>query len=460
MTLQLSPDGGLPAARPLLLSDVVTPLGDAVAAEAELSVMNWIPSRLAYANRFDEAQNGKIMFSGRGPGRRSAPTSPKLTAAEAQEIAKAEGAGDVEVFEGITRAALAIKIERRKEEQRLQDIIARADKGVGTQFLIGATGFAVDFADPVNLATMAIPGVGEAKAAYFLTRATAKLGPAASKLLVRAGVGAADGAASAAILEPVNYALHRQVGDDYTLTDSLRNVGLGAAGGAALHVLGGTGLDLYRGMRARQGGTAEEFGDAIDITLHQIGQGQPVDVPARRVEGLEGSASVAIQESATGAALEPTVPRPRLADEMSRTIDARLEHLASLSDEELIRFNVGRGGGKRLESDIGSHVHETFRDWVRTHKAGWSSDVKEIANGRLLKPDAKTARDFILELKPYTTSGIRLGRKQAAKYAKGFQTRSRVVYYKYSEDQMLQLKLLKDRIRQLKAKPSLDLPGG
>jgi hypothetical protein len=231
-------------------SQLYTPLADALKAQAQLSMMDWPIARAAHAMRVDEAQRGKGLPGGRGPQRRLAPTSRALTLAEAQQLLKEAGVeGRVKVFEGQREAALKLEIEREQTKQKYERIIAHANQDWGTQFLIGAAGFTVDFADPVNLGTMLIPGVGTGKVVYGLTKAAAKLAPAASKLIVRAGAGAYQGAVSTALAEPLNYAVHQSLGDDYGLADSVENVATNAVGGGVLHALGGVGLDLYRGLR-------------------------------------------------------------------------------------------------------------------------------------------------------------------------------------------------------------------
>jgi hypothetical protein len=136
----------------------------------------------------------------------------------------------------------------------------------------------VDFADPVNLGTMLIPGVGAGKVAYGLTKATAKLAPVASRLIVRAGTGAYEGAVSTALAEPLNYALRQSLGEDFGLADSAKNILTNAVGGGVLHALGGLGLDLYRGMRLRPDVGPEATIRVVSGGAEQLGSLEPINI--------------------------------------------------------------------------------------------------------------------------------------------------------------------------------------
>jgi len=279
MTFQTSlsqvPDEQLARASP----QFIVPLGDALAAQTQLSVMDWLIARMGHASRLADAQLGKGVASGRGPMRRVAPPSRALTLAEAQQQVREAGVeGRVKVFEGQREEALELEIEREQTKQKYEQIVAHADPGAGTQFLIGATGVAVDFADPVNVGTMLIPGVGAGRVVYGLTKATAKLAPVVSKIIVRAGTGAYEGAVSTALAEPLNYAVHQSLGDDYGWDDSLKNIGTNAIAGGVLHALGGLGLDLYRGMRMRPEAGAEGTIRVVGGGAEQIGSLEPIDI--------------------------------------------------------------------------------------------------------------------------------------------------------------------------------------
>lgn len=151
----------------------------------------------------------------------------------------------------------------KKAEVKRRDILARADPG----FLPGAARFGASFAaqalDPLNIAASFIPIVGEARYARMLQLAGTSLGRAG----VRVGVGAAEGAVGAALVEPLVFAGAKARGQDYDLWDSLMNVGIGTVLGGGLHVaLGGVGDAL----RAR-GGAAKDV-PAGEQLVRDIGQ--------------------------------------------------------------------------------------------------------------------------------------------------------------------------------------------
>jgi len=285
MTLQLAPAPTSIAPRTLRSSDVVTPLNEALGAQIKLHFMKWSTSLFGEGMSIDEAQNGTLVPVARGVARRLAPTSPILTLAESQQQIDAAGLhGVVQPSEGERRDALNIKIKTELEKKRLGGIIARADQGFGTQALLGVTGFAVDFADPVNLATIAVPGIAELKAGYWALKGAALVGSSVPKFAARAGLGAIEGALGAAVVEPINYAAHRSVGDDYDLVDSLMNIGLGATAGSTLRALGGTGVDLFRGLRLRWDVGVDDFRRVFNDGLERIGQNRLLREPELAID--------------------------------------------------------------------------------------------------------------------------------------------------------------------------------
>jgi hypothetical protein len=80
--------------------------------------------------------------------------------------------------------------------------------------------------DPLEVATMFIPVVGQAGRAGAIARF--------GRVGGRVGVGAVEGAVGQAIVEPFMYALSRSAQLDYTMSDSLMNIGLGAVLGGGI----------------------------------------------------------------------------------------------------------------------------------------------------------------------------------------------------------------------------------
>lgn len=156
-----------------------------------------------------------------------------VPAAEARERIAREKLELMVGDEGIREAALEDLIERKYQERRRQDVIARGPEG----FLPGAaqfgTGLAVSLIDPLNVASAFIPVVGEARVAQMLARAGTSTLARAS---VRGAVGATEGFVGAAVLEPLVYGLAQDLQKDYTMADSLLNLAFGTVLGGGLHV--------------------------------------------------------------------------------------------------------------------------------------------------------------------------------------------------------------------------------
>lgn len=132
-----------------------------------------------------------------------------------------------------------IAAERRAEMMR-EAIVQRSPGGVmqgagmfGAALLNMAT-------DPLELASNFIPVVGQSRMAMFVAR----FGPVRGRVLA----GAVEGTVGQAITEPLYYGLSRQAQLDYTMADSLFNVGLGAAFGGSVGGVAGLLTRRARGV--------------------------------------------------------------------------------------------------------------------------------------------------------------------------------------------------------------------
>jgi GNAT superfamily N-acetyltransferase len=138
---------------------------------------------------------------------------------------------------GMRSDTLQILIDANVAKMRRQTIIQQAD-GWAPQLggmLVGS------LIDPVNVASAFIPVVGEARYAQLLARAGGTLG----RTGIRLGVGAAEGAVGAAVVEPLIYAGQQQWRNDYDAYDSLLNIAGGAGFGALLHGSAGLAKDVF-----------------------------------------------------------------------------------------------------------------------------------------------------------------------------------------------------------------------
>lgn len=151
--------------------------------------------------------------------------------------------GDIRISEaGITEAALNTLMHRKDIERRRQEVFSQAEGGFAQGAARLGVALGTSVIDPVNIAMAFIPVIGEARYTSML----AKAGSALGRTGVRAGVGAAEGVAGAALLEPIIAGSRRYEQADYDMADSLLNVAFGGLLGAGLHSVGGAVSDGVR----------------------------------------------------------------------------------------------------------------------------------------------------------------------------------------------------------------------
>lgn len=184
---------------------------------------------------------------------------------------------------GITQGALAILIDRKTEELKRKDSIQRSAGGFWTGAAMLGTGLGISFLDPVNVASAFIPFVGPARYGALLKQQVTKLGRAGT----RARLGAIEGAAGAALVEPIILTAAEMEQADYDMSDSLLNIAFGSVLGAGLH----TGVGAFKDRRARNksgviGSSSEAINNApMEIrkelgrsAVSQLATGRQVDV--------------------------------------------------------------------------------------------------------------------------------------------------------------------------------------
>lgn len=141
---------------------------------------------------------------------------------------------------------LSIIANRKTEELQRQAIISRAPRTAGATLGRFGLTLATSLLDPLTVASAFVPVVGEARYARLLASAGDS---ALARAGVRAGVGAVEGGVGAAAVEPIIYAAKREELADYTLADSLLNIGLGTVFGGGLHAAGGAVADRLAAPR-------------------------------------------------------------------------------------------------------------------------------------------------------------------------------------------------------------------
>lgn len=148
----------------------------------------------------------------------------------------------------VKRPALDIMLARARARREREATLARGPGGILPGALSLGTSLLVSAVDPINVAAMFIPVVGDARFAKLMANAGEGV---LARAGVRARVGAASGAVGMAALEPIQYAARNQEGQDYTFADALRSVMYGALLGGALHTGGGAVADLIRARRGQ-----------------------------------------------------------------------------------------------------------------------------------------------------------------------------------------------------------------
>lgn len=170
---------------------------------------------------------------------------PRVPWFEASEIAKRAGVKLTIPDDGLSPGALAILIERRRDQAARDLLFARREGPLAAVGMFSA-GIAGALMDPVNAAAGYVPFLGGTRYAAALERAVSPL----SRAGVRLGVGGAEGAIGAAFVEAPTLSLRRDLQDDYGLYDSLANITFGTFASAGLRSVGGLARDRWKGLAA------------------------------------------------------------------------------------------------------------------------------------------------------------------------------------------------------------------
>lgn len=227
-----------PEAEPIREADLPAPLGQVLGAQARQA---WDDLPLLSSTR--KAVELNLART------RYAWASPKVKADQVGAFLESRGLpADALEARDYNELELGILAGRKKRELERRAILDRDPGGFVNGSARLATALGVSVLDPLNVATAFVPVIGQERYAALLARQSGALGRAG----VRVGVGAAEGTAGAALLEPLTYGVHLQEQADYTLADSLVNVGFGGIFGATLHAGGGALHDLSQRARIRQ----------------------------------------------------------------------------------------------------------------------------------------------------------------------------------------------------------------
>lgn len=366
-----------------LLDDVVTGQFDAAEAAFDDAWFNNPTTSARRINELSTAERGEVIQpEQRGwgyvaPEVRSEPETPLLTADQARAQVKESGLNIQVPDTGIRQGALDILIERNRDQRERQFVLENAPASTLPVQLLA--GFAASAVDPINIGAAFIPFVGEARYASLLANATTR----AARFGVRARVGAIQGAAGAALVEPLPLLAAQQDQTEYGLTDTLLNIAFGGVLGGGLHGVGGMISDARKG-------------NVLSDTVAQVAAESAPGVTARRsplsraLETGDDDPMVALRES-----LERGLQNDRvmLAENARRQAH---EELAPVIRQELEQVAAGRlpnvGTLRQEISSIDqrlSSIDEEFRPLARefqqqgmSRKEAESAARQSIANQR------------------------------------------------------------------------------
>ena len=184
----------------------------------------------------------------------------------------------------IAESAFNVLADSKRRQIANEDVFKRArlEEGYGTlQWLLaGGTEFLTMAADPLNIASAFVPVVSQARYASWAARF--------GSLPATLARGAVEGVAGQALLEPVLAADNSLRGNEYSLLDTLVNLGFGGGLGVVLHGAGygiGAGFrfmrDRYRPVEA-----AREASGVRSVLVEKIDEPPPRQPVAEAVEKL------------------------------------------------------------------------------------------------------------------------------------------------------------------------------
>lgn len=157
----------------------------------------------------------------------------------------------------IKAPVLDLMIQEAHERRDREAAIARGPQGFFPDALGMVTSIGVGMIDPVNIAAFSIPVIGEARWGKILANAGDSI---VNRAALNFGKGAAQGALGTAVLQPADWWLHTNDGQDYTAADALRSIAMGAGMGGAMHAaFGAIGDTSARFRRAPLPGSPEDI---------------------------------------------------------------------------------------------------------------------------------------------------------------------------------------------------------
>lgn len=237
---------------------------------------------------------------------------------EPAEAAKKYGLnGQLNFDEPIKESAAALLMNRKIMENDREYNISRGEtSGFRSVAGIGVS-MGAALLDPINVASMFLPVVGEARFARMVSRF------GGSVLKARLAAGAIEGTAGMAMVEPFVLLPAMQEQSNYGLKDAATNLVYGAALGGLLHAGFGAIGDRMRGMKPR------DVDAQFESAMNNIMRDEPVLGPAKIADMSEDSLRAQAAESVRPQDMmepytfrEPTTPiTTNLGDIIGREVE-------------------------------------------------------------------------------------------------------------------------------------------
>lgn len=315
-------------------------------------------SDLSFLNAYQDSYTnvfGRSLFGGVGEtGARSIPLS------QAKERATSEGLGDIfkshsgdVIDEDRFNTMMDYSRDRRYIEQQLSrgpETTTGAIRGVGSMLAGGLS-------DPVGIAagvatSVFVPEIAAARVATFLKSASGPVNLAAR----RAAIGAAEGVAETALLEPLYYYARNNVSSDYTVYDSFMNLAFGGALGGSISAGGGALGDLFKKTDWGPVMSKIDLQDQVDILMAAVKQLQAtgkVDI----TPVLNAAVKKKLMYDLSEITADPELKKLLDADDLTTLMDRKITSDILSSDPDMIR---------RLEqADVDLKVAQSKLEGVR-----------------------------------------------------------------------------------------------
>lgn len=251
--------------------------------------------------------------------------------------------GQLKFDEPIKEDAAALML-RRKIAENDRAYIAQSGATTGFRQVAGfGVGMAASLIDPVNVAMMFVPVVGEARFAAMV----AKYGVTRARL----ATGAIEGLVGSALAEPFVLLPALQEQANYGLKDSAMNLGFGAVLGAGLHAgLGAIG-DRIKALKPK------ESNAIFESAMNDVLQDRPVSAPAKVYEFTDHFEEVSQRDPTIITTPEKSAESKTLGEETqplltSDEVDATISRLTSVSKEEIVDASSGKYSSKELSNKM------------------------------------------------------------------------------------------------------------